>query len=61
MVLYLNKQEMDKLSGLWDLHRFDCNDGGVIIEQSNGNGIGVETVVTCKCGKEIDVTDYSRW
>jgi len=55
------KQEMDKLVTLWDLHRFDCHDGGVIIEQSSGSGIGVATVATCKCGKEMDVTDYSRW
>ena len=41
MVLYMCKQEMDKLVTLWDLHRFDCHDGGVIIEQSSGSGIGV--------------------
>jgi hypothetical protein len=61
MVLYMCKQEMDKLVTLWDLHRFDCHDGGVIIEQSSGSGIGVATVATCKCGKEMDVTDYNRW
>lgn len=60
MILYCT--EVTKLSNLWDHHRRDCkHEGGVKIELASGGGIGTRTIVTCGCGKELDITDYLNW
>jgi hypothetical protein len=58
----LYPSEMTKLANLWEFHWRDCrNQGDVKIEHRSGGGIGTRTVVTCRCGVELDITDYSMW
>lgn len=58
----LSTKEMDKLSHLWEFHRTDCNNSkDVRIEMLPGGGIGTVIMITCGCGKEMDVTDYLSW
>jgi hypothetical protein len=60
-MLRLYPKEMDKLSRLWEFHKFDCSHQGVVRLEHRSGGIGTVTVVTCGCGKEMDVTDYGSW
>lgn len=61
-MLTLQPKEMNKLANLWDFHREDCAASGTVkIEHRSGGGIGTATVVTCGCGKEMDVTNYLSW
>ena len=60
--LTLTTYEMTKLTDRWWLHRRDCNStGDARIEYALGGGIGTRVLVTCGCGKEMDVTDYESW
>lgn len=54
----ISPREMDKLSHMWDFHRFDChNKGDMKIELRDGGGIGARVIGVCACGKELDATD----
>jgi len=60
--MLLNTEEMDKLAHLWEFHRRGvgkCVDPKDIkIELRSGGGIVTQVMVTCGCGREMDVTDY---
>jgi hypothetical protein len=64
-MISLSPKEMDKLAHLWEFHRnfmAGCKHNGCVkIELLSGGGIGTVVMVTCGCGKEIDVTDYYSW
>jgi len=58
----IQARELDKLTNLWDHHRYNCTDRrDAKIEQSSDSGIGTATEVTCGCGKKFNVTDYGSW
>ena len=60
--MLLQAREMDKLANLWDFHRHSCtNHNDAEIEYLPGGGIGTVVMVTCGCGKQLDVTDYHSW
>jgi hypothetical protein len=40
----------------------DCNDKrDITIAYADGGGIGTRVLVTCGCGVEVDLTDYTSW
>jgi hypothetical protein len=61
-MIKLKPYEITKLANLWEFHRQDCKDqNGALIAYASGGGIGTRVLVTCGCGTELDVTDYSSW
>lgn len=65
MLFVLNPEEMSKLIHLWEFHRLGVagckHEGDAKLEYKSGGGIGTVIIVTCGCGKEMDVTDYHSW
>jgi len=61
--MQISMREMDKLSNLWDFHRRDCTNRcmDAKIDYLPGGGIGTVVMVTCGCGKQLDITDYFSW
>ena len=60
--LLLTPYEMTKMTNLWESHRRDCqNKADAQIAYASGGGIGTRVLITCGCGKEMDVTDYGSW
>lgn len=55
--------EEDEAAELWIVeHACDLDgDGKISYTFSTGSGIGTSIIVSCSCGAEEDVTDYSRW
>ncbi len=54
--VYLTSKEIDSLRDWTHACEMD-----VQILQTGSSGIGINTVVRCKCGSGKDITDYGAW
>lgn len=60
MKLTLTDQERQALESFLGSHG-NCMESGLIFDIDNSNGIGQAITVTCGCGEQQNITDYSAW
>lgn len=57
---FVSKEEEYKVLEWLKKHRKKCSEK-MVTYCFTPTHIGVSTIVKCDCGKEINITDYSKW